>query len=313
MTTVDAQQAGRLKKFAVTASVCVSGLLAAIKFVAALYTGSLAVLSSMVDSMADIVSSAITFAAVRFSSQPASVNHRYGYGKAEALSALVQAAFIAGSGIFVIYEGIDRFISPQPIDDAAAGIAVMAVCLVITAALIAFQKFVVRRTESLAVAADSAHYMVDVVTNLSIAAGLAVVKIFDVYWFDTLVAIFVSVYLLTNAYSLARQAVALLTDRELSNEIRNKLIERVESFSFCHGVHDLRSRDLGGTYMFEFHLELDGGLSLYRAHELTDMVENEVKKMFPGSQVIIHQDPAGLTEDRLDNSLSGRHKLISAS
>ena len=151
-------------------------------------------------------------------------------------------------------------------------------------------------------------------TSESFAGGFCIIRSKGASsWFDTLVAIFVSVYLLVNAYGLARQAVALLTDRELSNEIRNKLIERVESFSFCHGVHDLRSRDLGGTYMFEFHLELDGGLSLYRAHELTDMVENEVKKMFPGSQVIIHQDPAGLTEDRLDNSLSGRHKSISAS
>lgn len=303
LPSVDQKQINRLKKIAVTASVAVSSGLTLLKLAASLYTGSLAVLSSMVDSLSDIFSSLITFVAVKFSSQPANMKHRYGFGKAEALSALVQSAFIAGSGVFVIYEGVSRFISPRPVGDTGVGIAVMVISMAITFALIVFQKYVVRKTASLAVAADSAHYLVDMATNLSIVVSLIAVKIFGVYWVDTLAALFVSAYLLLNAYKIAREAIALLMDKELPEEVRREIFELVNNCGFCRGIHDLRTRDLGGIYMFEFHLELDGNLSLYQAHELTDIFENEVKARFPNSQVIIHQDPAGLEEERLDNHL----------
>ena len=162
----------------------------------------------------------------------------------------------------------------------------------------------VKKTASLAVAADSAHYLVDIATNLSIMISLIVVRLFEIYWFDTLAALFVSFYLLINAYKIAREAIALLMDKELSEEVRQDIFNLVNNCGFCRGIHDLRTRDLGGVYMFEFHLELDGGLSLYQAHELTGIVENEVKALYPGSQVIIHQDPAGLDEERLDNRLT---------
>ena len=297
------QKNNRLKKMAVTASVSVSASLALIKLLASLYTGSLAVLSSLVDSLSDIFSSLITYIAVKFSSLPASEQHRYGYGKAEALSALIQSAFIAGSGVFVVYEGISRFISPRPVDGAGVGMVVMIVCTLITIALIGFQKYVVKKTASLAVSADSAHYMVDIITNLSIVAGLAVVKIFEIYWFDTLAALFISAYLLINAYKIAREAVALLMDKELSDEIRSEIERLVTECDFCRGIHDLRTRDLGGMYMFELHLELDGDLPLTKAHDLTDEVEDKLKLHFPNAQVIIHQDPAGLKENRLDSKL----------
>ncbi len=302
--SVDRKQINHLKKIAVIASVSVSAGLAILKLLASLYTGSLAVLSSMVDSLSDIFSSLISFIAVKFSSQPASVEHRYGFGKAEALSALVQSAFIAGSGVFMVYEGANRFIAPRPIGDTAVGIAVMAASTAITFVLIAFQKYVVKKTASLAVAADSAHYLVDIVTNLSIMVSLIVVRLFGFYWFDTLAALIVSFYLLVNAYKIAREAIALLMDKELPDEVRQTILNLVNSCDFCRGIHDLRTRDLGGIYMFEFHLELDGALSLYHAHELTDVVDNKIKDLYPGSQVIIHQDPAGLDEERLDNYLA---------
>ena len=205
--------------------------------------------------------------------------------------------------MFVVYEGVSRFISPRPVGDTGVGILVMAASTVITLGLIAFQKYVVKKTASLAVA-DSAHYLVDIATNLSIMISLIVVRLFEIYWFDTLAALFVSFYLLINAYKIAREAIALLMDKELPEEVRQDIFNLVNNCGFCRGIHDLRTRDLGGVYMFEFHLELDGGLSLYQAHELTDIVENEVKALYPGSQVIIHQDPAGLDEERLDNRLT---------
>ena len=293
----------RLKKIATIASVSLAVSLSLLKTFAALYTGSLAVLSSMIDSLADIFASSITFIAVKISSQPADSNHRYGHGKAEALSALVQSAFVAGSGIFVMYDGISRLITPVAVEQTGVGILIMLISLFATLGLIAFQKYVTRRTASQAISADSAHYTVDVITNLSIIITLIVVKLFGWSWFDTLTAFVVSSYLLYNAYKLAEDAVRLLTDSELSDDIRNNIKKIVLSHDFAYGIHDLRTRDLGGEYMFELHLELDGDLPLSKAHDYTDMVEDALRAAYPNAQIIIHQDPAGLKENRLDHKI----------
>ena len=303
---LNSEESKKLKKAATLASVALAVSLSLLKMFGALYTGSLAVLSSMIDSLADIFASSVTFIAVKISSQPADSNHRYGHGKVEAISALIQSAFVAGSGIFVMYDGISRFIMPVKVEQTGIGIVIMLISLFGTLALISFQKYVTRRTASQAIAADSAHYAVDVITNFSIIITLLVVQFLGWSWFDTLTAFIVSAYLLYNAYKLARDAVRLLTDRELSDEIRLNIKRIVLSHDFAHGIHDLRTHDLGCEYMFEFHLELEGSLSLYQAHEYTDEVEKSLLKVYPNAQILIHEDPAGINEDRLD------HKIICA-
>lgn len=298
----------RLKKTATIASVSLAISLSLLKTFGALYTGSLAVLSSMIDSLADIFASSVTFIAVKFASRPASYDHRYGYGKAESISALIQSAFIAGSGIFVMYDGFSRLLEPRKVEQTATGIIIMLISLISTLALIIFQKYVTKRTQSQAISADSAHYTIDVMTNGSIIVSLLIVQYFDISWFDTLTAFAFSTYLLINAYHLARNAVKILTDAELDDDIRSSVIKLVHSIPFTKGMHDLRTRDLGGTYMFEFHLELDGNLSLYDAHDLTDMVEDEILEAYPNSQIIIHQDPAGIKEKRLDQIIQANIK-----
>lgn len=298
----------RLKRAASAASVALAAALTLLKVAAAVYTGSLAVLSSMIDSLADIFASSITFVAVKFASMQATDDHRYGVGKAEAISALVQSAFVAGSGIFVLYDGIMRLFMRKTVGDPDFGIVVMVISLAATTALILFQKYVAKRTNSLAIAADSAHYTVDVVTNLAIIATLVVVKLFEIYWFDTVTALAVAGYLLLNAYKLACGAVSVLTDAELSDDIRKKVCRIVMENPFSQGIHDLRTRDLGGAYMFEFHLELDGDLPLSAAHEMTEAVEDNLLDEFPNAQIIIHQDPVGVKEERLDHKLRYRRK-----
>ncbi len=298
----------KLKRAASAASVALAAALTLLKVAAAVYTGSLAVLSSMIDSLADIFASSITFVAVKFASMQATDDHRYGFGKAEAISALVQSAFVAGSGIFVLYDGIMRLFMRKTVGDPDFGIVVMVISLAATTALILFQKYVAKRTNSLAIAADSAHYTVDVVTNLAIIATLVVVKLFEIYWFDTVTALAVAGYLLLNAYKLACGAVSVLTDAELSDDIRKKVCRIVMENPFSQGIHDLRTRDLGGAYMFEFHLELDGDLPLSAAHEMTEAVEDNLLDEFPNAQIIIHQDPVGVKEERLDHKLRYRRK-----
>lgn len=299
----------KLKRLAATLSVSLAVALCFLKIFGSIYTGSLAILSSLIDSLADVFASSLSFVAIKFSTRPASLEHRYGYGRAESISALAQAAFIAGSGLFVMYDGITRIINPAPLEQTDFGIMVMAISLLATLALIAFQKYVTKKTASPAIKADSAHYTVDVLTNLSIIISLLVVKYLGINWFDILTAFVISAYLIFNAYKLAAEAVSALTDRELSPEIRQKVIDIVNNSDGIKGYHDFRSRDLGGVYFFEIHLELDGNLSLNITHQLTDKVEEAIKKQFPEAQVIIHQDPYGLRENRLDYTIEGSCKL----
>ena len=298
-----------LKKQAAAASICLAITLTLVKTIGVIFSGSLSVLSSMIDSLADLFASSVTFFAIRVSTQPADFTHRYGHGKAEALSALLQAAFITGSGLFVIYDGISRFFHPQPLPQTDLAILIMGISLVLTLCLIAFQSYVGTRTHSQAIKADAAHYSVDVITNISIIITLIVVKLFNISWFDTLTAFIISAYLLFNAYKLAQNAVSVLMDKELPDDIREEISKAVLSCDHILGMHDLRTRDLGGSYMIELHLELDGKLDLDTAHRYTDNVELELKELYPSAQIIIHQDPAGLKETRLDDELNGHCNL----
>jgi len=300
----DKQKSDFYKKAAVTASILTATFLFIMKTVAALMTGSIAVLSSLVDSLADIVSSMVSYIAVKFSLKPPSCAYRYGYFKAEALSALVQAAFIAGSGLFVVYNGVDRILNPMPLKQTGIGVVVMVLSLIFSLALILFQNFVTKHTDSMAVKADSAHYVVDILTNSATIISLLIVGRFHIEWLDVVTAFGIAAYLLYYAFSITSEAVSYLMDKELPEEVKQNVAQIIQKSEQIKGFHDLRTRDLGGVYYFEIHLEMDGSLPLTKAHEIGDAVENKIKEHYPNAQVLIHQDPYGLKEKRLDDMLN---------
>ena len=293
----------RLKHRAAVASISLAVLLSGLKLFATIASGSLAVFSSMIDSVSDVLGSAITFIAIKYSTRPATDHHRYGYGKAEAVSALIQAFFVAGSGLFVLYDAFMRFFHPRVLDETPLAIVIMIFSLASTLILIAYQKHVAKLTQSQAINADSAHYVVDILTNASIILSLTIVKFFEIYWFDTLTALVIAIYLLFNAYQLVVEAFDVLLDRELSDDIRKNIGDIISRHDFVKGFHDVRTHSLGNEYMIEIHLELDGRLSLFEAHQLSDQVEAAIIKAYPNAQVIIHQDPSGVAEERLDERL----------
>lgn len=293
----------KLKKSAALASISVSMLLSMIKAAAVFYTGSLSVLSSMIDSLSDVFSSLITYIAVRISDKPLSEHHRYGYGKAEAVSALVQAAFIAGSAGFILYDGINRFVYPVAVKKTTLGMAIMIFSLLLTFALIVFQRYVVKCTGSKAIEADSAHYVVDILSNASVILSLLVVRYLAWQWFDVLIAVLIAVYLAFNAVQLAYNALNEITDAEVGDNIKKQITDLVQSVEGVKGYHDLRTRVSGARMFIEIHLELDGNLTLLAAHTIADRVEQKIMTDYPSAQIIIHQDPAGISENRLDHQI----------
>lgn len=295
----------KLKNLAVIFGVLLSITLILIKLFAFIKSGSLAVFSSLVDSVTDMFASAVSFLAVYFSSKPASVNHRYGYGKSEAISALLQALFVCASGLFVIIDGIKRLINPVEINQIDVAIYIMIFSIVSTLFLVLFQTYVAKKTNSLAIKADRAHYMVDFLTNSTVIVSLVCVHFFGFYFFDVIAALFISVYLLHSAYSLAKESIDQINDRELSGEVRENIEHIVLSTEGVLGMHDFRSRSLGDVYYIELHLEMDGNVPLSVAHNITNIVEKKVYEIYPNSQILIHQDPYGVKEDRIDHQIDG--------
>ncbi len=164
-----------LRERAAAASLALAALLVVLKLAAAIATGSLAVLSSLLDSLADIGASAITYLSVRVSRQPPDRGHRFGHGKAESLSALAQSAMVGGSALFVLVDACRRVVEPAPVRSPEVGVAVMAFAIVATLALVTYQRRVVRLTGSRAIAADRLHYTADLATNLSVLVSLLLV------------------------------------------------------------------------------------------------------------------------------------------
>jgi len=299
------EQNAKLKNLAAIASVTTAFLLLNVKALAVFLTGSLSVTSSMIDSLSDMVSSLITFIAVRYSDKPLTAQHRYGYGKAESVSALFQAAFIICSACFILYDAVYRFLHPVTIQETELGINIMLVCLLFTLLLIGLQKYVVYKTKSKAISADSLHYVVDLLSNGSVVLSLVVVKYFNMEWVDILVAVLIAVYLLYNATGLARSSLEELTDKELDESIKHDIIKTVLAVKGVRGYHDFRSRVSGSRIFVEIHLEIDGHLTLYKTHDIAEEAENNIISRYQHAQVIIHQDPYGIEEKHLDADIEG--------
>ncbi len=286
----------RLLKLATWASVSVASLLIGIKLAAWVMTDSVAVLSSLIDSVLDAAASVINLIAVRHALTPADSEHRFGHGKAESIAGLAQAAFVAGSALFLVTESISRLVNPREISHGAVGIGVLAISIVLTFALVRFQSHVVKRTGSTAIGADSLHYRADLLVNLAIIATLLLSTRFDIPWLDPVAALVISGYILLGARAIMRTALDGLMDREFPDADRQRIIDIACAHAQVKGVHDLRTRRAGIQPFVQLHLELEGSMTLLDAHIISDQVEAEIIAAFPGAEVIIHQDPEGIAE-----------------
>ena len=280
-----------LVKRASKAAIAAAGIMVGAKFYAWFATGSLSLQASLVDSMLDILASILNFVIIRQAIKPADDDHRFGHGKAEAIGGLVQTAFIAGSATWLMIDVAHRLLDPHPLENVGLGNIVMIASSVITIALILFQRYVVRQTGSLAIKADSVHYETDLLTNVGVLISLNISAFFDWLWFDALVGAAIALYIFITSVKIALTAVDVLMDKELDDATRNNIGDIIESHPNIIGFHDLRTRTSGYHYFIQFHLDLDKNLSLWRAHEIGDEIEQKIIQAYPKAEVIIHHDP----------------------
>jgi len=291
--TMSASKA-RLLRRATFAAVATAAALLALKLGAWLVTDAVSLLGTLVDSLLDLAASGLNLLAVRHALSPPDREHRFGHGKVEPLAALGQAAFISGSALFLIITAGQRFVSPRPVQAGEIGIAVMLVSILATLALVAYQRRVARRTGSLAIRADSLHYLGDVAVNLAILLALGLWMTYGWTWVDPVFALLIAAYILVTAARIGRGALDMLMDRELPEAARARILEIVKAHPEVLGLHDLRTRAAGPNSFVQLHVELDGAMSLHRANAIADAIEAEVQAAFPEAEVILHQDPFGV-------------------
>lgn len=301
MTTLDAAskrvsgaQAERLKRLATYAAVAVAATLIAIKLWAWVATGSVAMLAALVDSTLDLVASGLNLFAVRHALTPADEEHRFGHGKAEALAGLGQAAFIGGSAVFLLFQSLERLIDPTPIVETMGGLVVICLSIALTAALVLFQRYVIRRTRSLAIGADHLHYITDIATNGGVIVALVVAGLWGWTIADPLIGLAIACVIARGAFNILRGSYDELMDREFDDAERDRIKEIVHRHKSVLNLHDLRTRRAGHRSFIQLHLELPPQMTLIEAHRVSDEVEDAIKAAFPDAEVLTHQDPEGV-------------------
>jgi ferrous-iron efflux pump FieF len=278
---------------AALASVGVALVLLLLKTYAAWETGSVAMLGSLADTSLDVIASLITLAGVRVAAMPADRHHRFGHGKAEALAALVQAILITLSAIAILWRAGLRLVSGAATSDAAQGIIVSLVAIAMTLALVAYQRSVVRRTGSVAIGADAAHYQSDLLLNLAVILALVLEQYAGLVGADPLFGFAIAAWLILAARRASLHAVDQLMDREWPDEKRRRFVEVAARHPQGRGIHDLRTRSSGTHEFAQFHIWIDPQMTVAEAHDVVEAIEQDLEREFPGVEVLIHLDPEG--------------------
>lgn len=281
----------KLMRVAGRTSIGVAIILIISKLITFLLTGSMAILSSLFDSVQDAMTSTVNLIAIRHATEPADSKHRFGHGKAQALGGVSQAFIIAVASLFLLKESIHRLFEPQEITEIGLGIGITVFALLLTIMLTQFQKYVIKQTGSLSIKADMAHYTGDIFMNIGVVISIAVSYYMGWTYIDAIFGIGVAIYLLIVVYQIVIESFNMLMDTEMPNSFRKKITDIVLSFSPVIHMHDLKTRQSGDCIFIQFCIHMDKDLTLEQAHNIADEIELSITKQVPEAQVFIHTEP----------------------
>ncbi|MCX8083926.1 MAG: cation diffusion facilitator family transporter [Calditerrivibrio sp.] len=273
-------------------SISFAATLAVVKLIVALYSGSLAVLASALDSVLDIVSSAVNYFALRASEAPPDKTHPYGHGKFEALAAFVQSLIILATGVYLLLKSIFNIVSKQPVKDLQAGIFVMLFSVVMTLLLTLILRYYAKKFNSSIILTDSLHYEIDLFTNSSVLISLLLTKYTSRYEIDYIMSALISLYILYTAGKLAKDVSKELLDSEVSDADQKKIGDILSVYNEnLIDYHRIRTRSSGKTKFLDMHITLCKNMTLSEAHSIADFIEKDLKDKMGDIDVVIHIDP----------------------
>ena len=287
------KETGALNRSAALASISVALLLVVLKGWAAWTTGSTAMLGSLADTVLDLIASMATLAGVWVAAQPADRQHRFGHGKAEALAAMFQVTLISISAVTLAFRAVEQFVSGARTEAAEGGILVSAIAMAATFALLAWQRHVIRKTQSLAISTDHVHYQSDLLLNLAVIIALVLDQYAEIRGADPVFGLIIAGWLAWGAWGASHEAIVQLMDREWPEDKRKAFVEVMARHPELRGVHDLRTRTSGNRDFVQFHVWVDPDMSIRDAHRVMDEIELKLKTEFPGVEMLIHPDPEG--------------------
>jgi ferrous-iron efflux pump FieF len=283
-----------LIKSASYTSVIVACIIVSLKMYGWLITDSQALLASLTDAMLDISSSLVNLIAIHFALQPPDDNHRFGHEKFQDLTIFSQSIFFFASSLFTMSSSIKSLFSHTPLENVDSTSDLMYLCCFLTFVLVCYQTYVIKKTNSRLIEVDKLHYFTDLLTNFAVIISM---KLSGVIWFlDSLFGIAISLYIGYFSFALFKQSIKNLADEEFEDAEKKKILHTIGKYKEIKGVHELKTRYAGSKPFIQCHLEMDGNMSLYDAHIISDKISNELLSIFKGGEVTIHQDPAGKEE-----------------
>ncbi len=269
-----------------------------IKLYGYINTHSTSLFASLVDAGLDITASILNMIALRLALMPPDENHRFGHEKIQDLAAFGQGVFFIASSLFVAATSTLKLKEHGEIINPESGIMIMLISTCMTLLLVSFQTYALSIANSSLVKIDRLHYLTDIFTNFVVILSI---YFSASYWFiDGIAGIIISLYLFYGAYKIITEALHHLLDEEATQEDKDKIIDVLREYKAQKQIiamHDLRTRIAGSKYFIQFHIELDGNFKLYDSHSITENIEVDILKVFPGAHIIIHQDPSGIDED----------------
>ena len=287
----------RLNLSAGVLSVTVALVLVLAKLWALGQTGSLAIAATLADSALDLMMSLGGLVAIIYAAKPADDDHNFGHTSAEDLAALGQSLFILVSAGVIATAAVLRLTADEVVlpQREGQGIAIILFSIAVTAGLVLWQRHVAKRTGNKVVAADSLHYLGDLIPNMGAVIALWASAAFGLYQIDSIVALAAAGVLAMGALRIGKGAWDALMDRQADPAMIAGIAAIAGSFNGVHGFHDLKTRQAGSRVFVNLHIELDGAQTLDEAHAIGAALRRKIIAEYPQADVLIHKDPVGVT------------------
>jgi cation diffusion facilitator family transporter len=286
---------GRSRAAAV--SIVSNTTLIALKVVAGVLTGSVAVLTEALHSAIDLLASLIAFFSVRRAEEPADASHRYGHEKFENAAAAAEGMLILAGSAVIVFAAVRSLVRGPELNHLGVGIVVVGFAAAANLAVSSWLFRRARETDSAALHGDAAHLRTDAYTSLGVLVGLALVSATGADWLDPVVALVIAVAIVVTGAQITLGSLRVLVDEALPDEEQAAIRASIEAFAGrgVVGYHQLRTRRAGARRYIDLHVQFARGTSLEAAHYTAHELQDEIHRRVGGADVLIHLEP----EDRV--------------
>jgi len=282
-----------VERRATVVAITVSIVLAIAKVTVGFLSGSVAVIASALDSIMDMVVSIFNNVALKVSESKPNEKFNYGKGKIEGIAALFEGVVIIASGLFIIYEAVNKLIHHEPITHLNISMYVMAFSIIMVFGLVLFLNYIAKKTNNLVIKSDALHYKTDLVTNGAVLISLIIIKITGWHYIDFILSMILGIYIIKEASEIVKESFEILLDVALDFETIEKIKEILKKEPLVLDYHCLRTRKSGNRNFVDVHLVLTPDMKLKLAHTIIENVEEKIRKLDPNQKWVIniHADP----------------------